>query len=106
MNLEELPLEEQVRLHKELSEKIEELETLKKTLGQSILKKMTTKSLQVGNYLVKQYTRLSITTTPDEARFYNAVKLEEVVDKEKIKALFKSGTLIPNVKMCEYIVIR
>ena|ERR1700733_12601885 len=98
-------IEEQIRRHKEISLKIEELEAQKKALGQSILQAMTTKSLLVDDYVVKRYSRISITMTPEEARSYNAVKLEEVVDKDKIKALFKSGMAHPKVKEFEYIVI-
>jgi hypothetical protein len=98
-------LEEQIHKHKEISKKIEELEELKRALGQSIMHAMQGKSLQLGCYLVKRYSRLSISTTPDEARDFNAIKLEEVVDKDKIKALYKSGRPIPGVKEIEYIVI-
>lgn len=100
-----MTLEEQVRQHKEISRKIEELEAQKKTLGQSILQAMNAKSIYVGDYQVKRHTRISITMTPDEARPYSAVKLEEVVDKEKIKVLFKNGTPLPHVKEYEYIVV-
>lgn len=98
-------LEEQIRQHKEISRKIEELEELKRTLSQSIMYAMQGKSLQLGGFLVKRHSRLSITTTTDEARDFNAIKLEKVVDKDKIKALYKSGTPIPGVKEIEYIVV-
>lgn len=100
-----MTLEEQIRLHKEISLKLEELEEQKKALGLSILEAMQGKSLQMGFYLVKRYTRLSISMTLDQARLYNAVKMEEVVDKEKIKTLYKNGTPVPGVKECEYIVV-
>lgn len=98
-------LEEQIRLHKEISKQIEALEEQKKALGQSIMEAMAGKSLQMGRYVVKRHSRLSITTPLDQARSYHAVKLEEVVDKEKLKALFKSGQSIPGIKECDYIVI-
>jgi len=98
-------LEEKIRQHKEISRKIEELEELKRALGQSIMQAMQGKSLQLGCYVVKRHSRLSISTTRDEARGFNAIKLEEVVDKDKIKALYKSGNSIPGVKEIEYIVI-
>lgn len=43
-------LEEQIRLHKEISQKIEELEEQKKALGQTIMQAMSSKSLQVDRY--------------------------------------------------------
>lgn len=100
-----MTLEEQIHLHKEISKKIEELETQKKALSQSIMQAMPGKSLQIGSYLVKRYSRLSIATPLDQARQHNAIKLEEVIDKDKIKALYKSGQPIPGVKECEYIVV-
>ncbi len=100
-----MELEEQIRLHKEISKKIEELEEQKRLLSQAIMQSMSEKTLQMGSYFVRRYSRLSITMTPDEARPYNAVKLEETVDKEKIKELFKQGNSIAGVKEIEYIQI-
>lgn len=100
-----MSLEEQIRLHKEISKKIEELEEQKRTLSQSIMQAMTGKTLQLGDYLVKRFSRLSISMTPDQARTFNAVKFEEVVDKEKIKMLYRSGNPIAGVKEIEYIQI-
>jgi hypothetical protein len=52
---------------------------------------------------VKQYERLSIRTTLEEARTHDAVKMEEVVDKKKIEALVKQGLLIGGVSELRYI---
>jgi hypothetical protein len=98
-------LEEQVRLHKEISLKIDQLEEKKRSLSQSIMEAMEGKSLQLGRYLVRRYSRISISTTIDQARAFNAIKTEEVVDKEIIKALHKCGTPIPGIKEVEYIQI-
>lgn len=98
-------LEEQIRLHKEISQKIEELEEQKRTLSQSIMQAMPGKNLQLGGYVVKRFSRLSISMTPDQARSLNAVKFEEVIDKEKIKMLYKSGHPITGVKEVAYIQI-
>lgn len=98
-------LEEQVQLHKEISLKIEQLEEQKKTLGQSILQAMQGKSMKFGSYVVKRIQRLSISTTIEQARTLNAIKTEEVVDKEKIKVLYNSEKSIPGVKEIEYIQI-
>ena len=100
-----MDLEEQIRQHKEISQQIQELEERKRVLGQSIMQAMPGKSLQLGCYLVRRHSRLSITTKPDEARHFNAIKLEEVVDKDKIKSLYIGGSQIPGVKEIEYIVV-
>lgn len=98
-------LQDQVKLHKELSKKIDELEFQKKELGLAIMRQMTTKKLTLPGYVVRRYNRLSIKLTIDEARALNAVKLEESVDKEKIKALHDNGQRINGVNEIEYIQI-
>ena len=96
-------LEEQVKLHKELSLQIEALEEQKKVLGLSIMQAMTDKTLKVPGYLVRCFNRLSIKLSLEEARSLNAVKFEETVDKDKIKALCKDGQLINGVSEIKYI---
>ncbi len=96
-------LKDQIRLHKEISQEIVKLEEQKKALSLSIMQTMTGKSLQLDGFLVKRFSRLSISTTIDQARPLDAIKLEEVVDKDKIKTLYKSGLSISGVKEVEYI---
>lgn len=98
-----MTLEDMVQQHKEISLKIEELEAQKKTLGESILQAMSSKTMQVGSYIVKRCSRLSIQSTIDQARHFQAVKVEEVVDKDKLKALYREGVTIPGIKQIEYI---
>jgi hypothetical protein len=98
-------LEEQVRKHKELSLKIEELEEQKKALGKLIMEAMPDKYFHMEDYMVRKLSRFSITTSVEAARSLNATKMEEVVDKDKIKVLFKEGKEIPNVKEYQYIQI-
>ena len=86
-----MEIEEKIRLHKELSKKIHELEEQKKAIGLEIMEKMESKTLEVPGYLVRKYSRLFIKTTLDEARVLDAIKLEEVVDKDKIKTLYLAG---------------
>lgn len=100
-----MTIQDQIRLHKEISKKIEELEEQKKLLGASIMKQMMGKSLQIDRFLVRRCSRISISTTLDEARTFNATKMEEVVDKDKIKTIYKSGRPLPGVKEIEYIQI-
>jgi len=98
-------LEEQVKRHKEISLKIEELEAERKALGQVILQTMTDKQMEVGNYLVRRYSRISIATTLEDARSLEATRMEETVDKDLIKALHKGGQVIAGVKEFSYIVV-
>jgi hypothetical protein len=98
-------LEEQVRKHKEISRKIEELEAEKKALGETILQTMSNKSMRLGSYVVKRCSRITISSTLDQARSFQAIRMEEVVDKEKLKELYRSGVEIPGVKTIEYVQI-
>ena len=98
-----MSLEDLARQHKEISLKIEELEAKKKALGEAILQAMTGKSMQFGSYIVRRCSRLSISSTVDQARPFQALKLEEVVDKDKLKELHISGTAIPGIKKIEYV---
>ena len=82
-----MTLEHQIRLHKELSKKIEEMEEQKRQLGAAIMQQMQSKTLQIPGFIVRHCSRLSIKLTLEEARSFNAVKLEETVDKDTIKAL-------------------
>ena len=90
-------LEEQVRTYKELGRKIEELEKQKKTLGTSIMQHMVDKTLPVKDYLVRRYSRISVKLSLEEARLLNATKMEESVDKDKIKTLYQQGEQIQGV---------
>ena len=100
-----MSLEEQIRQHKEISLKIEELEAQKKILSEQIMRAMTNKSMQLGSYVVRRCSRLSISCTIAEARTFQALKMEEVVDKDKLKELYKNGMPIPGIKEIEYIQI-
>ena len=96
-------LEEQIKLHRELSNKIEEMEEQKRALSALIMQQMSTKTLQVPGFLVRCFQRLSIKLSIEEARSHQAVKLEEVVDKDKIKALYQKGHQIKGVSEIRYI---
>lgn len=98
-----ISLEEQIRLHKELSKQIDELEEKKKILGAQILQQMTEKTLKVPGFVVRHCSRLSIGLTVEEARLYDAVKLEETVDKFKLKALYLQGHPIKGIHEVNYI---
>lgn len=100
-----MDIEDQIKLHKEISKKIDELEDQKKELGVFIMQKMESKTIQVPGYQVRCCSRLSIKLSIEEARSYNAVKFEEMVDKDKIKDLYNSGQTISGVSENYYIVI-
>lgn len=51
---------------------------------------MQGKALKLAGFHVRCCTRLSIKLTLEEARTLNAVKLEDTIDKEKIKVLYKA----------------
>lgn len=98
-------LEDQIRLYKDLSKKIEELEEQKKALSLTIMQAMPAKTLKIAGFVVRCCSRLNIKLTIEEARNFNAVKLEETVDRDKIKALCKDGQLIKGVSEIKYIQI-
>lgn len=98
-------LEEKVKLHRSLTLKIEELEEQRKLLGMSIKEAMYVKTMHFGDLTVRRCSRVSIATTLEEARHLNAIKLEEAVDKDKIKILYHQGLSIAGVKEIEYIQI-
>lgn len=98
-------LAEKVRMHKELSKKIAELEEQKKLLGEEILAQMENSTLHVIGYTVKKYDRLSIKLSIEDARALNAVKIEETIDKDKIKEMHKQGRAIAGVNETSYIVV-
>lgn len=98
-------LEEKIKLHRDLSNKINEMEEQKKSLGLAIMQEMQSKTLRLGGCLVRCCSRLSIKLSIEEARSLNAVKLEETVDKDKIKTLYNQGLSINGVNEIHYIQI-
>lgn len=100
-----MTLEEKVNAYKELRSKIEELENQKKLLVAEILQLIPkeTKSMQVSGSTVRRYSRLSIKISIENAKILDAVKMQEVVDREKIKKLFDRGEHLPDVEEIHYI---
>lgn len=100
-----MELEHKIAKYKELGQQIAELEKQKKTVVAEILhcipKEM--KSIQVAGNSVKRVRRLSIRTSLETAKLFEAVKMQEVVDKAKIKRLYEQGEAIPDVTEFEYI---
>lgn len=100
-----MDLEEQIKLHYEMGRKMNELEEQRKALGAQIAAQMHAKTLQVADYLVRRYKRLSIRLSVDDARALNATKLEESVDRDKIKELYETGKSMDGVSEIEWIQI-
>lgn len=96
-------LEEQIKLHKQLSKQIDELEEKKRALGLAIMQQMQNKTLRIAGFLVRKFSRLSIKTSLEDARILNAIKIEEMVDKDKIKALYNNGQPIGGISEIHYI---
>jgi hypothetical protein len=100
-----MTLEEKIAAYKVFGKKIEELEKQKKLLAaeilQSIPKEMN--SIDVERYRVRRVSRLSIRTSLESAKLLNAIKMQEVVDKEKIKKLYEQGQEVPDVSEIHYI---
>jgi hypothetical protein len=98
-----MDLEEQLRVYTELRQKIEELEEQKKALGAAIMQQMQEKTLSVSDYVIRRYSRLSYKLSIAAARAFDATKMEETVDKDKLKALYYAGNLIPGISEIHYI---
>jgi phage regulator Rha-like protein len=98
-------LQDQVKLHKELAKKIEELESQKKDLSIAIMKQMTGKTLSLPGFLVRRFNRLCIKLTIEQARTLNAIKLEETIDKDRVKDMYNKGQSIDGVSEIQYIQI-
>ncbi len=100
-----MSLEEKVRTYKELRAKIKEMEAQTKTLIAEILELMPTetKSIRVAEYQVRRWVRFSVRTSLETARLFDATKMEEVVDKDRLKQLFEQGHPIPDVSQSQLI---
>jgi hypothetical protein len=98
-------LEAYIRAYKELACRIAELEGQKKQLAQVILQKMQTKTMAVAGYVVRKCERLSVSTDLQKAREWNATKMEEVVDKDKLKQLYQAGHKIPGISISQFVQI-
>ena len=100
-----MSLEEKIIAYKMLSLQIESLEMQKKTLAQEILTAMPSKKVDVGNYRASRYIRLSIRLPLEQARLLGATKMEEQIDKDKIKERHKMGEKIEGVQEIAYLVV-
>ena len=98
-----MELEEQVRAYREMGKQLEELEQKRKVLGATILQQMDGKSMEVAEYRVRRYSRLSIKLSLREARLIDAVKMKEVIDTDRIKQLYQDGAELAGVSEMHYV---
>ena len=102
-----MTLEDKVRAYKNLALQIEQLEEQKKSLGAEILQLLSPEvsSQTVAEYKVRRMVKFLIKTPLEEAKQLGAVKIEETVDKAKIKKLVLEGHFIAGVSTFEYVQI-
>lgn len=98
-------IEEKVAAYKEVVTQIKELEEKKQSLAAEILESFPVgeKCVRLKDCQVKRYMRLSISTPLSIAKTLGVVKLQEVLDRQKIKELYSTGQEIPNVVETHYI---
>jgi hypothetical protein len=102
-----MTLEEKIIEYKELQAQIKVLEEKKAESYKEILASFPKNSQEINseNFRVKRYTKFTIRTTLEEARAFQATKVEESVDKERIKELIHTGICIPHVTETSYFFI-
>jgi hypothetical protein len=98
-----MDFEEQIRAYHEMGTKIAELEQQRKALGATILQQMQEKTMRVADYVVRRCNKFSIQLTIEEARVFDAVKTEEVIDRAKIKALYGLGKVTQGISETQYV---
>ncbi len=103
-----MSLEEKVLKYKQIQNEIKRLETEKEIVYEEILHsfQQDEKELFSESFRVRKYVRLSIKTTVEEAKAFGATKVEELVDKDKIKEIIHSGVLVPNVTETNYFLVQ
>ncbi|MCI0616192.1 hypothetical protein L0244_24690 [bacterium] len=100
-----MSLEDKIIAYKRLGLQIESLEEKKKALGQEILLEMPLKKMEIAGYKAFRYTRLAIRIPLEEARILGVTKMEEQIDKEKVKQLYKMGQKMDGVREIAYLIV-
>lgn len=100
-----MSLETKIARYVELRQQIEDLENQKKMLVSEILALLPQEapSVSIPGYRVKRISLLTIKTSLESAKQLGAVKIKEVVDKEKIKKLYIEGHHPPDVTEVHFI---
>lgn len=100
-----MDLAQKIAAYKQLIVAIEALEKEKQRISQEILAEMPDKRFDTAEFRAIRYQRLSIRPTLELARMLDATKMEEQIDKEKIKQIFYSGVFIEGVEMRSYLTV-
>lgn len=97
--------EEKVAEYLELKKRIQELEARKKALSLEILEGIPEESRRIDLSMcwVRRASIFSIKTSMDHALELGAVRIEQVIDKEKLKKLYQSGQKPPGVSEVHFI---
>lgn len=98
-------LEDLVRTYKEITLHIAQLEEKKKNLSSLIMSHMSSKTVEVADYVVRCCERVNVSTPLEEARRFGATHMEETVDKEELKKLYADGAAIPGISLSKFIQI-
>ncbi len=100
-----MSLEKKIAKYVELREQIEELENQKKALAAEVLDLLPqeTATVSIPGYRIKRASLLSIKTSLESAKQLGAVTMKEIVDKEKIKKLYREGHNPPDVSEVHFI---
>ena len=100
-----MSLETKIARYVELRQQIEELENQKKALMSEVLELLPqeTPTVSIPGYRIKRASLLTIKTSLESAKQFGAVKMKEVVDKEKIKKLYLEGQNPPDVSEVHFI---
>ena len=100
-------LENKLQQHRTITEQIKMLEQQKKALSQEILASWptATKKVSTAHYSVSRQKNFSIKTSLDDARLFDAVKIEEVIDRARLREIYKSGTPVPGISATEYVLV-
>lgn len=98
-------LQNKVDRYIELRTQIEELERQKKELSAEILELIPkdTANIHLPNCRVKRASLLSIRISLENAKQFGAIRMKEVVDRDKIKELYKAGQNLPDVSEVHYV---
>lgn len=100
-----MSLETKIARYVELRQQIEDLENQKKVLVSEILELLPqeTPTVSIPGYRIKRVSLLTIKTSLESAKQFGAVKMKEIVDKEKIKKLYMEGHNPPDVSEVHFI---
>lgn len=100
-----MDLAEKIATYKKYIREIDALEEAKREIAKEIIAEMPDKKFETDQYKAIRYSRLSIKTTLEHARLFDATKMEELIDKAKIKEIYNSGVPVEGVEMQSYLMV-